>query len=340
MRRAAILLLVLAGCQSAELTSVKVHYQTGRHDLAVDAGKRALTEEPGNAEIHFYLALAYVALDEPAGAYAHFAATKSLDPSRADIVDRNIASTFATYYNQGLRFIQTGNADAARHSFEQAQRSSPADGRAPYQLGRLAFEAGDTAGALRQFDIAMSQLALAEATYNSALSMSAHAHRARGEIDAMVGDLRWLLKNTPERYADAEVIGFEELEAENWSLAADVLALSADARRRVNADDFYIYFNLGVAHYQSGKRSATAAVDAFESALELRPDDPHTRLALARACLLAQDWEAAVRHGERYARMQPDDGDVWRVLANAYGALGDREKARRCSIRYEELATE
>ena len=335
-----MLLLFVFACQSKELTSVKVHYQTGRYDLAVENGLAALANEPDNAEVHFYLGLSYAAMDNAALAYDHLAAAAELDAAMTTLVDDNIASIFAGYYNSGLRFIQSGDARAAARSFELAAAADPRDGRAFYQLGRLHLEAGEALQAIDYLDRALDTFD-SDARAQDALWLSARARVEAQQVEESIPLLERLLEAAPSRYADAEAVAYDLVELEAWSLAAPLFELSAAARSRVHADDYYTFFNLGVCYsHLTDDEAAASAVVAFERALALRADDPHALLALARACLVAGRWHDAVVHGERYVKSEPHERSAWRILARAYAELGDREKARRCSIRYEALAND
>ena len=86
--------ILLSACKSKELTSLKVYCQNSQYDRAVEVGRDALTKEPDNAEVHFYLGLAYGELDSVRQAYQHFTTAKSLDPDLSEMADNNLQSIF------------------------------------------------------------------------------------------------------------------------------------------------------------------------------------------------------------------------------------------------------
>jgi hypothetical protein len=52
---------------------------------------------------------------------------------------------------------------------------------------------------------------------------------------------------------------------------------------------------------------------------------------------VAEDWRQASIWGERFVGVKPDDEDGWRILARIYNELGEKDKARQCSARYDEI---
>ena len=53
------------------------------------------------------------------------------------------------------------------------------------------------------------------------------------------------------------------------------------------------------------------AIDLFEEALEIEPDDIDAHEALATACYLAQDHPGAIKHFNRLTQLKPRDSTAW-----------------------------
>jgi Tfp pilus assembly protein PilF len=119
------------------------------------------------------------------------------------------------------------------------------------------------------------------------------------------------------------------------------LDLSSRARAKIGAEDFNLFYNLGVANFQMGKEgdadALAASIDYYQKALELQPDEPTTIRNITVAYVVAEDWRQAALWGERFVAVKPDDEDGWRILARIYNELGEKDKARQCSARYDEI---
>jgi predicted Zn-dependent protease len=83
--------------------------------------------------------------------------------------------------------------------------------------------------------------------------------------------------------------------------------------------------------------AAARAVEYYQKALELNPDEPQTILNLTFAYYGMKDWQQAAQWGERYVLLQPEGERGWQILSIAYKELGEDDKARQCATRYEEI---
>jgi predicted Zn-dependent protease len=89
---------------------------------------------------------------------------------------------------------------------------------------------------------------------------------------------------------------------------------------------------------EAGK--AAEAVPLYERAVEAVPNEPLIRTALAQAQLgteKPQYVHAAIAHLERAKQQEPTDGDVWRLLAVAYGRDGQLGLASLAQAELESL---
>ncbi|MGZ0168868.1 MAG: tetratricopeptide repeat protein [Planctomycetales bacterium] len=59
------------------------------------------------------------------------------------------------------------------------------------------------------------------------------------------------------------------------------------------------------------KKDLLEAIDLFEEALEIEPDDIDAHEALATACYLAQDHAGAIEHFTRVTQLKPRDSKSW-----------------------------
>ena len=83
-----------------------------------------------------------------------------------------------------------------------------------------------------------------------------------------------LIEEDPTSYEAIENIGNELLNAQNWKGAAIFLEMAAEARSKIGAEDFTLYYNIGVAYY-SMKDEDPEAIDKsimyYEQALNIQP---------------------------------------------------------------------
>ena len=89
---------------------------------------------------------------------------------------------------------------------------------------------------------------------------------------------------------------------------------------------------------EAGK--AAEAVPLYERAVEFAPGEPLIRTALAQAQLGTEKPEylrAAIGHLERAKQQEPADGDIWRLLAVAYGRDGQLGLASLSQAELESL---
>jgi len=75
------------------------------------------------------------------------------------------------------------------------------------------------------------------------------------------------------------------------------------------------------------KKNLLEAIDLFEEALEISPDDVDVHEALATACYLAQDHTGAIEHFTRVTQLKPRDSTGWVNLGAIYNLRQEFQKA-------------
>jgi tetratricopeptide (TPR) repeat protein len=339
---------MISGCKSKETTSAIIHNQTGRYDLAIQTASEALAKNPNDAEAHFQLGIAYSRLDSTALAYQNFVEAKKLDPTREKIIDNNIQSNFAKHYNRALNMEKEDDWKTALDELRKATESDPTQPKGFYQLGKACIKlAGDDsthAGAyydraIKNLDKVLEVSSPSDKTYIDALSLAGEALAVTGRSDEAASRFDRLVEEDPTNYRIIEKIGNDRLDQKDWRGATVFLDLAAKARAKIGAEDFTLYYNLGVAHYQLRKEDPAQlqkAIEYYEMALNLNPSEPQTTFNIVVAYVQAENWQQAIAWGEKYVSLNPDNADIWRLLGKAYNEVGDQDKARRCLARYEE----
>lgn len=347
-------LAAMIGCKSVETTSAMLHNQHGRYDLAIQKANEALAKNPKDAEAEFQLGLAYSFQDSVGLAYEHYMKALELDPKREKLVNDNVQSNFAKHYNAGLNSLKDDDNFTAAHEFNKAVLADPRDEKGYFQLGttyaRLADARPDSSADRKEYYskavTALDKvLELAKPTdphYTDALRIAGQILARTGRPEEAISRFNRLVEEDPTKYSVIENIGTDLVSAQDWDGAVVFLELAAKARAKIGQEDFTLFYNLGVAYFNMGKDTGDKAaleksVEYYEKALALSPDQPETVRNVVVAEVFAENWRRAMEWGERYASIKPDDPDGWRLLTRIYNELGDKEKARRCELRYEEL---
>ncbi|HEX8824865.1 MAG TPA: hypothetical protein VF794_33405, partial [Archangium sp.] len=154
-----------------------------------------------------------------------------------------------------------------------------------------------------------------------------HGAAAERPMDARAQAREYLSKNQPERalplleaeYARAP----EDLELARALTEAQVKAGHTDTwiaelqRRNAQAERAVNHYMLGLAYFSRASDAGAPAVEAFERALALKPEEPefHYRLGLAR--LESEQYAAAVGPLRRAAELAPERAGVLLPLAKA-----------------------
>lgn len=342
---ALVLAVGIGACKSVETTSAIIHNDTGRFDLAIEQCRKSLEKDPNDAEAHFQLGVAHSGLDSVGLAYADFTKAAELDPKKEKLVNNNIQSNFAKHFNNAISLSQDGNVAGAAAEFEKATQADPRQSKAYYNLGNAYMNMGLTDAAyypraIGEFDKVLELSSPADRQYIDALSYEGEIFARMGQPEEAISRFNRLIDEDPTNYRVIEDIGYDLLDEKNWKGATVFLELASQARAKVGAEDFNLYYNIGVAYFQSRDQDETAlakAIDYYRRALDLQPDEPQTVFNIMVAYSAAKEWPQVVTWGEKYVSINPDSADAWRLMARGYNEMGDEGKARECAARYDEI---
>ena len=344
---AAIVLLVVVavGCQSVATTSAKLRNQEGNYEMAIDLAKQAIAENPADAEAYFQLGVSYSNLDSVSLAYENFVKAQELDPKKERDAQNNIQHNFAKHYKLGQSAFNRSDYAAASVEFELAGAADPRQSVAFYNLGvAYANLAKDDPSyhekAVAAMDKVLELSNPSEANYVKALSVAGRQLVALDREDEAVERFQRLIEEDPTSFDAIEEIGNQLLNEQNWKGAVVFLKMAAEARSKIDADDFTVYYNIGAASYNLRKEDPNAtneAIHNYERALELRPDEPQTIFNIVVAYVSMEDWLKAIEWGERYTNLQPSDPRGWQLLSRSYREAGEKDKARDAAKRFEQL---
>jgi len=337
---------VVAGCQSVATTSAKLRNQEGNFEMAIDLAKQGLAENPNDAEAYFQLGVAYSNLDSVSLAYDAFVKAKELDPKKKADADNNIQHNFAKHYKLGQSAFNREDFQNAVDEFSMATEADPTQSIGYYNLGVSYSELAKSVDekyyndAIEVLDKVLELSNPSESHYINALGFTGKALAALGREDEARERFERLIEEDPTSYEVIENIGNDLLNDKRWKAAAIFLEMSADARSKIGAEDFTLYYNIGVANYQLKDEDPgriDRAIMYYEKALDVQPDEPQTIFNIEVAYVAKEDWNNAIDWGEKYISINPNDPKGWQLLARCYSEIGEQAKAREALSRFEEL---
>jgi tetratricopeptide (TPR) repeat protein len=335
------------GCQSVATTSAKLRNQEGNYDMAIKLAKEGLAANPNDAEAYFQMGFAYSKLDSVGLAYDCFTKAAQLDPKKATDARDNIQSNFAKHYKLGQSAFNRQDYKSASDEFALAAASDPTQSNAYYNLGVAYDRLAETDStyhekALEAADKVLELSNPSDANYPRALQLAGNQLVALGREDEAINRFQRLIDEDPASYDVPQGIGMDLLNRQEWKGASIFLKMAATARAKVGAEDFDVYYNIGVALYnqrQNDPNATPEAITYYEKALELNPDEPTTTFNIVVAYYSMKDFSNSALWGEKYVLVKPNDPRGWQLLAQSYGELGEKDKSTQAAKRYEELKT-
>lgn len=336
---------VAVGCQSVATTSAKLRNQEGNYEMAISLAKEGLAANPNDAEAHFQLGYSYSQLDSVSLAYEHFMKAQELDPKKTTAAKDNIQSNFAKHYKLGQSAFNRQDFKAASDEFSLATQSDPMQANAYYNLGVAYDRLADADSTYREKALQAADKVLelsnpSDANYPRALQLAGGQLVAMGREEEAVNRFQRLIDEDPASYDVIQGIGMDLLNRQEWKGAAVFLKMAAEARAKVGAEDFDVYYNIGVALYNQRAVDANATTEAityYEKALEITPDEPTTTFNIVVAYFSMKDFANSALWGEKFVLLKPEDSRGWQLLAQSYTELEEKDKAQQAAKRFEEL---
>jgi len=341
----ALLVAFAIGCQSVATTSAKLRNQEGNYDMAIELAREALADNPQDAAAYFELGISYSYLDSVALAYENFMKAAELDPKMKADADNNIQHNFAKHYKLGQSAFNRSDWPVASEEFLLAAAADPTQGVAYYNLGvayaRMAVDDSTYhALAIDAMDKVLAMSNPSEANYVKALQVAGRELVKDGRPEEAQERFRRLIEEDPTSYQVIEDIGSELLNQKEWRGAVIFLVMAAEARSKIDADDFTLYYNIGASLYNLRREDPNAVDEAiayYEKALDLNEDEPQTIFNIAVAYVSKEDYASSAQWLEQYVSLVPADSKGWQLLARCYSEIGDKDKAREAMARFEAL---
>jgi tetratricopeptide (TPR) repeat protein len=339
------------GCQSVNTTAGKLRNQEGNYEIAIDLLKRALADNPNDAEAYFQLGISYSNLDSVSLAYEHFVKSIELNPTKYEKNARNnIQHNFAKHYKLGQGAFKRDDFQTAAEEFLLSTKADPEQAVAFFNLGVSYSRLGEDDPsyynkAIDALDKVLELSNPSESNYINALEVAGNCLVKTGREDDALERFNRLIEEDPTSYGVIENIGNDLLNDKQWKGAVVFLKMSAEARAKIGAEDFTLYYNIGAGLYNMSKQESgevdedivDESIGYYEKALDIEPDEPQTIFNIVVAHVAKKDWDSAVLWGEKYVDTSPADSRGWQLLARCYSEMGDKDKARDALKKVEQL---
>jgi len=337
--------VVISGCQSVATTSAKLRNQEGNYELAIDLARQGLAQNPMDFEAYFQLGISYTGLDSVGLAYENFIKAKELEPKKATDSENNIRHNFVKHYKLGQSAFARDDFETAAEEFGLSTEADPREANGYYNLGvtyvnLVPTDAANGQKAIDAMDKVIELLTPNDANYIRALEVAGRmlADMDRGE-EARERFTR-LIEEDPTSFGAIEEIGNDLLNQQKFAAAIVFLKMASEARRKIDSEDFTLYYNIGAALYNTRKENPDAvdeAIGYYRKALELNDDEPQTIFNISVAYVSKDDYAGAIIWLEKYVSISPSDAKGWQLLARCYSEIGEKDKAREAMIRFEQL---
>lgn len=177
--------------------------------------------------------------------------------------------------------------------------------------------------------------------------------------------LEQVLQMDPKQPTALRQLGELELNAENYAKAAEYLKRAREVRPDDSTAAFYqgqalektgdlagardaleaslkltpgqLPARLLLGRVYLGLKDPKAAQDQFEAASLVDPNSVEAQLGVAKSLLAESNFADAVRQLEPISKSQPENAEVFELLAQAYEGAGKKEEARQAEARAQSL---
>jgi tetratricopeptide (TPR) repeat protein len=347
-------LLVFYSCKSVETTSAMLHNQHKNYTKAIEMATLALEKNPNDAEAHFQLGISYSYTGRMRDAYEEFMTAARLSPDKQEDSENNIKHNWAKHFNNGVSEYQVENFEGASKEFELATQADPRQVKGWLNLAKVynTLTAEDSTYIERAYstvDTLLTKTQSDDENYGSVLALSGQVMIRRGMEEEAVGIFEKLMLDDPANFETVEEVGVEYLDAKNYNGAATFFEMAVSGRRQTESENFDLYYNLGVTYYNLGMQaqdedslrameSFMKAIDAYQNARQMRPDDRQVNYSLLLTYYQAGFYDEAIAEGQRYTEeIAPEEPRGWQILSLSYNKRGMKIKAEEAFQKYREL---
>lgn len=335
------LLMAVYACNSVETTSAMLHNQTGNYAKAIEMAKAGIEKNPNDAEAYFQLGVSYSMTKEMRLAYENFMKSAQLDPKRQKIAEDDIQSNWARHFNLGVTEYGSLNLEGAAVEFFQATEADPRKVKSWLNLAMSYNSLSETDSTYKEktfaaVDSLMSKVTEEDDDYGKALALAGRVMISRGQEEEAFSVFEKLMLDDPTNAEVVEGVAADFMQKGKYDIAARFLEMAVEGRRKTDTEDFDVYYNLGVAYFQSG--AYLQAIDAYQNALMLDDKNDVANYSLLVTYYQADLWDEAIMQGQKYVeQIAPDDARGYQILSLACNKKGMKKKAEDYFLKYTEL---
>lgn len=344
-----LMLVLIIGCASEELTSAKLYIQQQDWDNAEIYLVKALAVEPENPEIPYLLGdLIYGRNMDWGKMNEMFDKALSLGADKvilqgakvSDYVAQSQEKHWVTIYNKGIsyfnEFRKSGEGQDspilqdAIASFKTATEVNPSNGQAYGILANCLFASGDSDGALEAVTIGA-----AKDPENFDLNMTAGKMFAAADDkeSALIYYKRAVDIDPTNSLATRQLAQtYYDVGDKEMSLAIYEGAIAKETDNNLKAD---LYYNLGVLNMQLG--DFQQAEDNFSLAYDYNPNDIDALRGIAQTFENAEKWSRAEYFYRKLIDIEPENPQHYRAMARVLLRQGDTDKAQEYFDRSKEF---
>ena len=242
-------------------------------------------------------------------------------------------------YEIGIMAISNRDVETAMTALRRAVAREPTMASGHLRLGSLLLEAGKLEAAivsLRRAIVALPTMAEAYHLLGRALADAGKPEAALAALDEALVIDSGLLPAILGRAETLEALGRNE----ESQATMDELAEVQQAKRKAESSDLVdiaaATYNIhGLYYYRRGELAA--AVERFQLALAIFPDNALLYENLARVYVAGNDRDLAIAALERAIEIDPRRPDPYALLADQYRALGRLNEATKVEAHYRAL---
>jgi tetratricopeptide (TPR) repeat protein len=233
-------------------------------------------------------------------------------------------------------YLGTGQTDLALKVFLEAAAATPKNEDLYAFIADACTDHQDYSLGLHIVELGLLQLpGSARLHYERAVFLA-----RLGRFDEAKPEFDRAAQLAPDSYIGYLALVQKDLYEDNLSGATQLLHLAIKAGH----SDYRMLSLLGSVLLHNGaspgRPEFAEAQAALEESAKERPDYSATQIALGQLYLRAGRYNDAVTHLEIGRTLEPNNPAVYAGLANAYGKLGDRDKARQMEEQITRLLAE
>lgn len=290
----------------------------GRHAGAIEALSQAIGFTPEDARLFRMRADVYSLLGENANARADFSTAIRLADNNADL------------YNARGYFLMTQGIPAeARTDFDSAIERNPRHPAALNNRGLLHLAAGQLEESISDFSLAIE----AQADFMEAWNNRSYARLKLEQLDDAMSDVRQAIRIRDDYPTAWNNCGLIAMEQQNYAEAARAFTRAIELspleiRLLQHRREAYLRLEqFREAHADRDRINWLQQLQQFTELTSRSRTSPDAWISRGEHLFLGREFGAAVQDFTRAILLQPKNQQALTLRAQAWQAMGDREKA-------------